>query len=231
MKLKYSLIAIALGITSYAGAQIPKFKNIPSNEEKQYEYKADAEVDRAGSGDLLERIDFWAKNSLGENAKAHAYKDEADKNILHVDVEVQLPEAHFSVSRVHKNRKLNYSITFNCDKKEYTYTINQIKYSALESYKKGDIQIDGLLSEMKSPTKLSVEEEINLYFQGIIESFSDYANTDIEDLKNPKVVEESDEEVEEGTDETPAEEVQEEEEAPVAPKLHEKKDTKSKKDE
>lgn len=223
MKLKIYLSALIIGFSGFVGAQIPKFKSIPTNEEKQYEYKAEAEVDRAGTGELLERLEFWAENGLGENAKIHAYKDEADKNVFHVDVDAILPDAHFSISRVHKNRKLNYSIHFNCEKKNYTYAINEIKYGALESYKKGDIQIEGLLSEMKSPTKMSVEEEVNNYFEGIIASITKFANTDIDDLKNPKS-----EEIDEGVDEEVENESsietdeQEQEETLQAPKLEKK---------
>jgi len=213
MKLRYTLAIAALAASTLVTAQIPKFSHIPSNDDKQYEYKADAEVDRAGTGELLERLQYWGETHFADD-KARAYIDPQNKDILLIDVEHEMPEAHFSVSRTHTKRKLKFQISMNCDKKNYTYSVHDIKYEATESYKKGDFDYNGLLSDFKSPTKSSVEEEVDRYIQDVIESFKETAQIHIEELKNPEPEEEEvEEEVEESETEeeveTPSEENQE----------------------
>jgi hypothetical protein len=193
MKLKYTLAIAALAASTLVTAQIPKFSHIPSNDDKQYEYKADAEVDRAGTGELLERLQYWGETHFADD-KARAYIDPQNKDILLIDVEHEMPEAHFSVSRTHTKRKLKFQISMNCDKKNYTYSIHDIKYEATESYKKGDFEYNGLLSDFKSPTKFSVEEEVDRYMQELILTFKETAQIPIDELKNPQPEEEEMEE-------------------------------------
>lgn len=211
MKLKYTLVIAALAASTLVSAQIPKFSHIPSNDDKQYEYKGEAEVDRAGTGELLERLQYWGETHFADD-KARAYQDPQNKDILLIDVEHEMPEAHFSVSRTHSKRKLKFQISMNCDKKNYTYSIHDIKYEATESYKKGDFDYNGLLSDFKSPTKSSVEEEVDRYIQELILSFKETAQIPIDELKNPQPEEEEMEE-----------EVQEEEELvkPETPEVDE----------
>ncbi|MDP4663894.1 MAG: hypothetical protein NWQ55_09890 [Salibacteraceae bacterium] len=211
MKLKYTLAVAAFAVSTLVTAQIPKFSHIPSNDDKQYEYKADAEVDRAGTGELMERLQYWGETHFTGD-KVRAYQDPQNKNILLIDVEHEMPEAHFSVSRTHTKRKLKFQISMNCDKKNYTYSVHDLKYEATESYKKGDFDYNGLLSDFKSPTKSSVEEEVDRYMQELILSFKETAQIPIDDLKNPKPEEEEMEE-----------EVQEEEELvkPETPEVDE----------
>lgn len=225
MKLKSLFTAIALLAVIAASAQIPKFKRIPTNDDKQYEYKTEVEVDRAGTGDVMKRLDYWSKNYF-KSGKARVSVDPENENVLIVEAQIPLAESHFSVSRVHKDRMLKFQIHFDCDKKSYVYSVNDIKYKTLETYKKGDIEYDGLLSEFKSPTKASVEEEVDRFIQDMIIDFRKSANTKLEDLQNPQAEEEEMEEPEE--EEVEVEEVKEEE--IVAPKIEVPKQKKSKKE-
>jgi hypothetical protein len=222
MKLKSLFTVIAIMAVLAASAQIPKFKRIPTNDDKQYEYKAEAEVDRAGTGDLLKRLEYWSKNYF-ENGKARVSIDPENKNVLLVDTEIPMAESHFSVSRVHKDRVLKFQIQFDCEKKTYVYAVKDIKYKTLETYKKGDIQYDGLLSDLKSPTKASVEEEVDRFIQEMIIDFKKSANTSLDDLKNPK----EDKFEEEDIEEEEEEEDEDKEEEIIAPKIEVPKQKKS----
>lgn len=224
MKLRSLFTAIAILAVVAASAQIPKFKRIPTNDDKQYEYKAETEVDRAGTGDLMKRLEYWSQNYF-TSGQARVSVDPENKNVLIVETQIPLPESHFSVSRVHKDRMLKFQIQFDCDKKTYVYSVKDIKYKTLETYKKGDVEYDGLLSEFKSPTKASVEEEVDRLIQEMIIDFQKSANTKLEDLQNPKAEEEEVEEPE--VDEEEVEEEEKEEEI-VAPKIEVPKQKKSK---
>ena len=222
MKLKSLFTAIAILAVVVASAQIPKFKRIPTNDDKQYEYKSETEVDRAGTGDLMKRLEYWSQNYF-TSGQARVSVDPENKNVLIVETQIPLPESHFSVSRVHKDRILKFQIQFDCDKKTYVYSVKDIKYKTLETYKKGDVEYDGLLSEFKSPTKASVEEEVDRLIQEMIIDFQKSANTKLEDLQNPNSQEE---EVEESEEEDIEVEEEKEEEI-VAPKIEVPKQKKS----
>jgi len=57
------MLAIALLVSSVSMAQMPK------NDNKEFEYKAQNSVKRAGTGDLMKRIEKWGNDYFKETVR------------------------------------------------------------------------------------------------------------------------------------------------------------------
>jgi len=158
------------------------FAQIPKNDDKDFEYKAEISVKRAGTGDLMKRIEKWGNDYFKD---AVAYKiaiDDTTNRYVEMDITQSMVESHFGVNRTHKNRSLDYHLKFDADRKVYTYTVNQFHYNALELDKKNrETQLDGKLSEIGSAASGSLEEEVHMVMERMIESFSKALETELAD--------------------------------------------------
>jgi len=152
---------------------------IPTNDEKNYEYHEDLEVKRASSGELQQRFIHWAK----EYYAGQQYTMDIDKEeerFVTIQATAKMPESHFGVNRTHKDRELSYTLKFDAVKKKYSYWINNIQYKCIEVDRKGEeTRISGRFEDFKGPTKASVESEINNLLEGVIESFTKAAEVEL----------------------------------------------------
>lgn len=152
---------------------------IPSNSQKHYEYKETLEVKKAGSGDLYKRFEKWANEKYAANSVI--LLDDTNNRFITIATSMTLPESHFGVNRIHRNRVVEYMMKFDMEKKVYTYQVFEIRYMFEEEDRKGGTTQDSLLLEQfKSPTKKSVEEEVDLAFRKLIEEIKTVAMTDID---------------------------------------------------
>lgn len=158
--------AIGVLMTTMAVAQIPV------NKEKQYEYTGTTEVKRVSTGELQKRFIYWAKDYYAKTNYSIEV-DDTTKRWVTIDATIALPESHFGVNRTHKDRQLSYTLKVDAYKKTYTYWINNLRYKATEIDRKGvEIPLSGKFEDIKTPAKMSVEEEIHNALQGVIVSFS-----------------------------------------------------------
>ncbi|MEX2595697.1 MAG: hypothetical protein WEC59_02120 [Salibacteraceae bacterium] len=175
MKLATTILGFLLVATSVM-AQIPK------NDDKQFEYHAEESVRRAGSGDLVKRLNYWANEYFSDEASLKISPDTTSDDIFYVDVTKELVESYFGVNRKHQNRSLSFHIKFLAERKDYQYWINDFKYKATEIDKKGrETLLDGQLSELKTAASKSLEEEVHLMMTNMIEAINKAAETELEE--------------------------------------------------
>lgn len=156
------------------------FAQIPTNSEKKFEYHAEADVRRAGTGDIINRLNNWAKTYY-QDMSLTISRDDSTNRFLDIQVEEGMVESHFGVARKHSERKLSYHIKFDCDRKSYFYWINDFRYAALEVDKKGvETNLDTELNELKTAARKAILEEVHTRMEGIIEAFKEAAEIDIE---------------------------------------------------
>ncbi len=167
------LFVFSLGFAGAASAQIP------SNSDKQYEYKESLTVKRAGTGDLYRRFEKWTGEKFGPTAEIML--DDTNKESITVGATMTLPESHFGVNRIHRKRLVEYTLKLEMDRKDYTYTISEIRYLFEEEDRKGATMQDSLLlQQFRSPTKKSVETEVDAEFRKLIEEINVAAATELD---------------------------------------------------
>jgi hypothetical protein len=170
------MLAIALLVSSVSMAQMPK------NDNKEFEYKAQNSVKRAGTGDLMKRIEKWGNDYFKDVTSFTISIDDSTKRYVEMDVVESMVESHFGVNRTHKNRSLSYHIKFDADRKDYNYSINEFYYKALEvDHKNRETQLDAKLSDIKGAASGSLEEEVHMKMEQVIESFSKALEIELED--------------------------------------------------
>ena len=174
MKQTITLIISIILSVSFAGAQIP------TNSEKQFEYHAEADVRRAGTGDIMDRLNNWAKTYY-QDMSLTINRDDSTNRFLDIQIEESMVENHFGVARKHSDRKLSYHVKFDIDRKSYFYWVNDFHYAALEVDKKGvETNLDADLNELKTAARKAILEEVHSRMAEIIEAFMEAAETDIQ---------------------------------------------------
>ena len=153
---------------------------IPTNSEKQYEYHAEADVRRAGTGDIMDRLNHWAK-SFYQDMSLTVVQDDSTNRYLDITIEEPMVESHFGVARKHSDRKLTYHIKFDIDRKSYFYWVNEFNYAALEVDKKGvETNLNANLSDLKTAARKAILEEVGTRIEEVIKAFGEAAEIDIE---------------------------------------------------
>lgn len=174
--MRITTLALALLVSSVSFAQMPK------NDNKDFEYKGEKSVKRAGTGDLMKRIEKWGNDYFKEASSYTIAIDDTTKRYVEMDVTEAMVESHFGVNRTHSNRSLSYHIKFDADRKDYIYVINDFYYKALEvDNKNRETQMDAKLSEIKGAASGSLEEEVHMKMEQVIESFSKALEIELED--------------------------------------------------
>ena len=152
---------------------------IPKNAEKHYEYKEIVTLKRAGTGDIYRRLEKWAGDKF--DADREVLLDDTNNRFITIETEMTLPESHFGVNRTHRDRIVQFLLKFDIDRKEYTYSLTEIRYRHEEENNKGMVTQDSLLLEqLKGPTTKSVEEEVDLTMRALIDEFKEAALTELE---------------------------------------------------
>lgn len=173
--MRKSAIAFSLGMIM----ALSLAAQIPVNSEKNYEYHGKAEVKRASSGELQQRFIHWANDYFAKHHHS-IEEDKAEKRFVTIQATMKMPESHFGVNRMHKDRELSYTLKFDAVKKEYSYWLNNIQYKGVEVDRKGvETSFSGRFEDFKSPTKASVESEIHNMLEGVIESFAKAADIEL----------------------------------------------------
>lgn len=174
--MRITVLAVALLVSSVAVAQMPK------NDNKDFEYKGEASVKRAGTGDLMKRIEKWGTDYFKDATAFEIAIDDSTERFIEMDITETLVESHFGVNRTHKNRALSYHIKFDADRKDYAYTINKFHYKALEiDHKNRETQLDAKLSDIKGAATGSLEEEIHRRMETTIENFTKALEIELEE--------------------------------------------------
>lgn len=154
---------------------------MPKNADKDFEYSGEATVRKAGSGDLLKRFEHWAKDYFSDATSVDVAVDDSTERYVEVKVVESLVESHFGVNYTHKDRSLTYLMQFDADRKNYKYKINGFYYKAIEIDRKGrETPIDSKLSEVKGASTKSLDEELHERMQGVIASFTEAAEKELE---------------------------------------------------
>lgn len=168
-------IAFALGMLMVMNLAA----QIPVNSEKNYEYHGKAEVKRASSGELQQRFIHWANDYFAKH-RFSLEEDKAEKRLVTIQATMKMPESHFGVNRMHKDRELSYTLRFDAVKKEYSYWLNNIQYKGVEVDRKGvETSFSGRFEDFKGPTKASVESEIHNMLEGVVGSFTEAAEIEL----------------------------------------------------
>ena len=176
MRLQITLFTLLLLMGQSLFAQMPK------NDDKEFEYTGEADVRRAGAGDLVKRLGKWGTEYFADAMALHVAVDDSTERFVEIDVTEQLVEMHFGVNRTHKDRSIRYHLKFDTERKSYAYWINDFHYKALEiDHKNREENHDDLLSEIKSAATKSLEEEMHARMLGVIESFKEAAEAEIEE--------------------------------------------------
>ena len=174
--MRIAILAIALLVSSASFAQMPK------NDNKDFEYKAEKSVKRAGTGDLMKRIEKWGNDYFKDALSYEIAIDDSTERYVEMCIKESMVESHFGVNRTHKNRSLKYHIKFDAERKDYTYTVNDFHYEALEiDNKNRETQLDSKLSDIKGAASGSLEEEVHMKMAQVIESFIKELETELED--------------------------------------------------
>lgn len=174
--LKNLSLSIATLLIAMAG-----MAQMPTNDDKKFEYKKAMTVKRASTGDLHARFSVWGEGYF-KDAQVEWDVDDTNYRYVTMNVTENMIESHFGVNRSHKDRKLSYTLMFDTDKKNYTYTLNNIRYSCVEVDRKGvEMEMGGPFEDFKSPASRSVEEEIHNNLTTVIESFKKAAEKELPD--------------------------------------------------
>ncbi|MEZ4722512.1 MAG: hypothetical protein R2813_11625 [Flavobacteriales bacterium] len=147
-------------------------QKLPVNKEtKLIEYRESTSVERAGAGDLVNRLYFWAQNEF-KDQNVTIMRDDTTFKTLTIKGSIPMVKSVFGVNYIHTKRLLKFELKFDTDKKDYTYWINNFEYECVESDRnREENSVSGPLEEFKGPAKRSLYDEIDEVCQNLITSF------------------------------------------------------------
>lgn len=163
--MRYFIVTLLLVIGLAAQAQIP------TNTDKKYEYTEALTVKRASSKELQRRFVTWAKEYY-KPGMATIEAEDTTFRWVNIKAKHAMPVSFFQVNRSHRDRELSYTLVFDTDKKNYTYSLSNIEYACVEVDRKGvEVSHSGPFENFKTPAKMSAEAEVHELLQSVISSF------------------------------------------------------------
>ena len=175
---KLNLVGVVCGLVlaNTVIAQIPENKAT-----KRFEYHESLTVERAGDNDVINRLYKWG-NEYFKDEKFKAERDDKTFKTASFKVNKSMVENHFGVNHVHTKRILSFDLKFEAEKKDYQYSLTNMKYECVEADRKGiESTISVNLEEYKGPAKRSLYEEIDLVCKQIIEEMQYGAEEEMSD--------------------------------------------------
>lgn len=169
------LLLSSLSCTLSAQLEIEK-------ETKKYAYSNDEmSVQKAGSGDLINRLYYWGVAEFEPYEVVVERDDTTFKSVIFKVTQPLVPH-RFGTKHLHKDRVLRYTLEFNAEKKEYKYRIDDFHYKCLEILQDGEeVKVDGPLEGYKGASKRSLLDEVEMMCEAMVDAFSAAAEEEISD--------------------------------------------------